>query len=71
MSGALNGLAVQNNGAGQFANGALLHATMPSTLVKAVSLTNDGEAAQLAEKTRQDDIAAVITKGIQSWNAPR
>jgi len=71
MSGAMSGLGIQNNGAGQFANGALLHATMPSTLVEAVFLTNDGEAARLAEGSRQGEIAAVITQGVQAWVDPR
>ena len=71
MSGALDGLGIQNNGAGQFASGALLHATMPSTLVEAVFLTNDGEAKQLAAGTRQDEIAAAITRGVQAWVSPR
>lgn len=67
MSGAMSGLDIQNNGAGQFASGALLHATMPSTLVEAVFLTNDGEAAKLAEGSRQNDIARAITQGVRNW----
>jgi N-acetylmuramoyl-L-alanine amidase len=71
MSGAMNELGIPNNGAGQFANGGLLQAEMPSTLVEAVFLTNDGEAEQLANGTRQDEIAWAITLGVQSWVAPR
>ncbi len=71
MSGAMSGLRIQNNGAGQFASGGLLHATMPSTLVESVFLTNDGEAARLAEGSRQGEIAAAITQGVKTWVAPR
>ncbi len=67
----MGSLGIPNNGAGQFASGALLHATMPSTLVEAVFLTNNGEAEQLANGTRQDDIAAAIAQGVQGWVAPR
>lgn len=70
MSDAMSSLKIDNNGAGQFANGGLLQAQMPSTLVEAVFLTNDGEAQQLANGTRQDDIAAAIALGIQNWVAP-
>ncbi len=71
MSGAMGSLGIPNNGAGQFANGGLLQATMPSTLVEAVFLTNNGEAKQLADGARQDVIAAATAQGVQGWVAPR
>lgn len=67
MSGALASLGIDNHGAGQFANGGLLQATMSSTLVEAVFLTNNDEAARLAAGTRQDEIASAITAGIEAW----
>jgi len=70
MSYAMDSLGIPNNGAGQFANGGLLHAEMPSTLVEAVFLTNDGEAEQLAYGSRKDEIAGAITAGVQSSVAP-
>jgi N-acetylmuramoyl-L-alanine amidase len=71
MSAAMSDLGIDNNGVGQFANGGLLNAEMPSTLVEAVFLTNDAEAAQFVAGTRQNDIAAAITQGVQQWIAPR
>ncbi|MGI8483370.1 MAG: hypothetical protein ACR2OU_03805, partial [Thermomicrobiales bacterium] len=69
MSGAMDALGLPNNGAGQFANGGLLQALMPSTLVESVFLTSDYEAAQLADGTgnRQDQIAKAIAQGIMNW----
>jgi N-acetylmuramoyl-L-alanine amidase len=67
MSGELAGLGIDTHGAGQFANGRLLQATMPSTLVDAVFLTNNDEAARLAAGTRQVDIASAIAAGIDAW----
>lgn len=70
MSGAMSALGIPNNGVGQYANGGLLHAEMPSTLVEAVFLTNETEATTLATGTRQDDIAWAIASGIWSFVAP-
>ena len=67
MSGALSSLGITNNGTGQFANGGLLQATMPSTLVEAVFLTNDGEGEQLAAGTRQGEIANAIAAGVMAF----
>lgn len=66
MNDALSSLGIQNNGVGQFANGGLLHANMPSTLVEAVFLTNTDEAGKLSDGTggRQGQIAQVIAKGV-------
>ncbi len=69
MAGALGSLGIDSNGTWQFANGGLLQATMPSTLVEAVFLTNDNEGAQFAAGTRQDEIAWAIASGIDSWLA--
>jgi N-acetylmuramoyl-L-alanine amidase len=70
MDDAMGSLGIHNAGVGQFANGGLLTATMPSTLVEAVFLTNDWEARQLAAGTRQDEIAAAVTAGVRNWMAP-
>lgn len=70
MDQAMNGLGIRNAGVGQFANGGLLTATMPSTLVESVFLTNDGEAERLVAGTRQDEIAAAIAAGVEGWVAP-
>ncbi len=67
MSGALSSLGIQNNGTGQFANGGLLQATMPSTLVEAVFLTNNDEGAQLAAGTRHGQIAQAIAAGVMAY----
>jgi N-acetylmuramoyl-L-alanine amidase len=67
MDLAMNGLDIPNAGVGQFANGGLLHATMPSTLVEAVFLTNDSEAQQFKAGTRQGAIAAAIATGVEDW----
>lgn len=67
MDNAMNSLGIPNNGAGQFANGGLLTATMPSTLVEAVFLTNDDEANRLVNGTRQDEIAQAIAAGVETW----
>lgn len=74
MNGALSGLGIPNNGVGQFANGGLLHAEMPSTLVEGVFLSNevggtdwDAEAPQLEAHSRQHEIAQAIASGIIAW----
>ncbi len=67
MSGALSSLGIPNNGVGQFANGGLLQATMPSTLVEAVFLTNNDEAAWLSAGTRQGEIAQAIASGVMAY----
>jgi len=66
MNDALSSLGIQNNGVGQFANGGLLHADMPSTLVEAVFLTNTDEAKSLSDGTggRQGQIAQAIANGV-------
>jgi N-acetylmuramoyl-L-alanine amidase len=69
MDAAMSGLGIRNAGVGQFANGGLLTATMPSTLVESVFLTNDGEAARLVAGTRQDEIAGAIAAGVEAWGA--
>ncbi len=66
----MSALGIPNNGTAQFANGRLLHAEMPSTLIEAVFLTNETEAAALAAGTQQDDIAWAIVSGVQSWVDP-
>jgi N-acetylmuramoyl-L-alanine amidase len=72
MSGAMSSLGIPNNGVGQYANGGLLHAEMPSTLVEAVFLTSDAEGSLLADGTgtRQGQIASAIASGVQSFVAP-
>jgi N-acetylmuramoyl-L-alanine amidase len=69
MSGAMNALGIPNNGTGQFANGALLQASMPSALVETVFLTSDYEGQLLADPNsgRRDQIAAAIASGIATW----
>lgn len=64
MDQALNALGIANNGVGQFANGGLLTATMPSTLTESVFLSNDTEAQELRADTRQPEIAQAIANGI-------
>ena len=44
-----NRLGITNYGVGQFANGALLTATMPSTLAETVFISSDYEAQLLAD----------------------
>ncbi len=63
----MGALGIPNNGSGQFANGGLLQANMPSTLVEAVFLTNDTAAEQEAAGTRQDEIASAIAQGIERF----
>jgi len=60
---------VANGGVGQFAHGALLQATMPSTLAETVFLSNPAEAERLGDGTgaRQREIAAALAAGIASW----
>lgn len=67
MDGAMNSLGIPNNGVGQFANGGLLTATMPSTLVEAVFLTNNWEADGLVNGNREDQIASAIASGVESY----
>jgi N-acetylmuramoyl-L-alanine amidase len=69
MNAAMNALGIPNNGVGQFANGGLLTATMPSVLVETVFITSDAEGQLLADPTsgRQDQIAAAIASGIAAW----
>ncbi len=66
MNEALSSLGITNNGVGQFANGGLLHADMPSTLVEAVFLTSAAEAEKLSDGTgvRQNQIAQAIADGV-------
>jgi len=71
MANAMSALGIPNNAARQFANGGLLQATMPSTLVEAVFLTNDEEARRLADGSRVVDIASAITSGVEGWVPPR
>ena len=70
MSGYMT-LGIPNNGAGQFANGALLTASMPATLIESAFITNPGEAQQLSDPSsgRRDRIAAAIAVGINDWLA--
>jgi N-acetylmuramoyl-L-alanine amidase len=62
---------VTGSGVGQFANGALLQATMEATLTESVFLTNDQEADRLADTAtpgnRRDKIAQALFNGITSW----
>ena len=69
MNAAMNALGIPNNGVGQFANGALLTATMPSALVETVFITSDYEGQLLTDpnSSRQDQIAAAIASGITAW----
>jgi len=58
---------------GQFANGALLSATMESTLTESVFLTNEVEGPLLrgVDSARRGDIAAAIANGIASYVPPQ
>jgi N-acetylmuramoyl-L-alanine amidase len=69
MSGALDALGIPNKGVGQFANGGLLTATMPSTLAETVFVTSDYEGQLLADPSsgRLDQIAAAIAAGVANW----
>lgn len=62
---------VTGSSVGQFANGALLQASMEATLTESVFLTNDKEADRLADTTtvsnRRDQIAQALVTGINSW----
>jgi len=72
MSAAVdNTYGLQSHGAGQFANGALLSATMPATLIESAFITNTDEAALLngPGSGRRDQIAAAIATGIAAWLA--
>ncbi len=61
---------VADGGVGQFAHGALLQATMPSTLAETVFLSNPAEAEALREPygPRAREIAAALAGGIASWS---
>lgn len=63
---------VTGSSTGQFANGALLQATMEATLTESVFLTNDAEADRLADTTtsgnRRDVIAQALVTGITGWS---
>jgi N-acetylmuramoyl-L-alanine amidase len=63
------GYNVTNGGVGQFASGALLKSTMPSTLAETVFLSNNDEAARLADPSgsRQQQIAGALANGILTW----
>jgi N-acetylmuramoyl-L-alanine amidase len=71
MDQALLGLVPSSPHVGQFANGGLLTATMPSTLAETVFLTNDSEAQRLSDGTgtRQNEIAQALASGIEGWLA--
>ncbi len=58
-----------NGGTWQFATGSLLQATMPSTLVETVFLSNNEEARRLAapDGTRLEQIAGAIASGAAGW----
>jgi len=62
---------VTGSSVGQFANGALLQATMEATLTESVFLTNDEEADRLADTAtvgnRRDQIAQALVTGIGNW----
>ncbi len=51
----------------RFDNGGLIRAKMPSVLVESVFLTNDLEAMDLANGTRQESISQAIAGGIDTW----
>lgn len=72
MSNAMSSLGIPNNGVGQYANGGLLHAEMPSTLVEAVFLTSSAEGALFADGTgnRQAQIASAVASGVEGFVAP-
>ena len=65
------GYNVTNGGVGQFASGALLKSTMPATLAETVFISNNQEAARLADPSgfRQQQIAQALANGILSWVA--
>ena len=67
MSEALTSLGVPLAGIDRFDNGGLLRAKMPSVLVEGVFLSNPDEAKELADGTRQDEIAQAIASGIANW----
>ena len=60
---------IANGGVGQFAHGALLQATMPSTLAETVFLSNPEEAKALRDPygPRAQEIATAIAGGIATW----
>ncbi len=69
----LKGLTAQEGDyVGQFANGALLTATMESTLTESAFLTNQDEAPLLSEvdSPRRQEIASAIANGIHSYLNP-
>jgi N-acetylmuramoyl-L-alanine amidase len=68
MNGYMNALGIPNNGVGQFANGGLLAATMPSTLIECSFITNPDEAYLLTvDESRKNQIAQAIADGIVAW----
>lgn len=69
MSGAMNALGIPNNGVAQFANGGLLTASMPSTLVETVFITSDAEGQLLSSSAsgRLEQIAGAITNGVLAY----
>jgi N-acetylmuramoyl-L-alanine amidase len=71
MSDALGALGIPVVAVDRFDNGGLLRAKMPAVLVEAVFLSNNAEAARLAEGTRQEEIAQAITEGVVTWLALR
>ena len=57
-----------NGGTWQFATGSLLQATMPSTLVETVFLSNAAEAQRLSQDgARLEQIAGAIASGAAGW----
>jgi N-acetylmuramoyl-L-alanine amidase len=62
---------VTNGGVGQFASGALLKSTMPATLAETVFISNNQEAARLADPSgwRQQQIAQALANGVLGWVA--
>jgi N-acetylmuramoyl-L-alanine amidase len=60
---------VSGNNVGQFASGAMLKSTMPSTLTESVFVTNDAEAKRLADPSgiRLQQIADRIAHGVAGW----
>jgi len=71
MNEALAGLGIPVNAVDRFDNGGLLRAKMPSVLVEAVFLSNDAEAARLADGSRQEEIAQAVVQGVVAWLALR
>ncbi len=65
------GTDLADGGVEEFESGALLRATMPSTLVETVFLSNPDEAARLAnpDGARLARIAAAIAAGVEAWLA--